>query len=58
METMPIISGAPIFEISQKRYDKLVAAEAKLNLLISAINKMNGYVDIEQLKTMFDIKGE
>ena len=55
---MPIISGAPIFEISQKRYDKLVAAEAKLNLLISAINKMNGYVDIEQLKTMFDIKGE
>lgn len=58
MNTKPLFSGELLTEITQSRYEELVAKESELYLLKAAISKMDGYENIDNLKKMFGIERE
>lgn len=45
-------------EIPQGRYDDLVRTEVKYNLLKNALEDLNGYTDIDDLKKYFGISAK
>lgn len=58
MNTKPLFTGELLTEITQSRYEKLIANEAELFILKAAISKMSGYENIDNFKTMFGIEKE
>ena len=55
MSYKPLMSGEQMFDIKPQRYDELIRAEHRLTMLENALEDMNGYVDIDQLKKLFGI---
>ena len=58
MNTKPLFTGEILVEITQGRYEELVANEAELFILKAAISKMSGHENIDHFKTMFGIEEE
>lgn len=58
MNTKPLFTGELLTEITQSRYEELIANEAELFILKAAISKMSGYENIDNFKTMFGIGKE
>lgn len=58
MSVKPIFSGEILVEISHKRYDELLHKEERLRLLESAITEKDDYSNIEDIKTIFNLKKE
>ena len=56
MPNRPLFTGKPTVEVNQERYDTLIAAEERLYILETAIQKLNFYnADFETFKRLFNL---
>ena len=58
MSVKPIMSGGILVEVEPRRYDELVRKEERLNLLENAIKQKDDFSNIEDIKTIFNLKKE
>ena len=54
----PILAGEALIEIERSRYNYLIAAEARLELVENYLKRHKGYIDVDKLKDLLGITSE
>lgn len=51
-------NGEIVFEVTQSRYEELIAKEERLHLLEETVKKQPSFTDLTPIKEIFNLKEE